>query len=199
MTNGNDKNVLLAAVDRLATRIVGSLHGLLGVSYSDKFEHFVYSTTIAFADAAAIGTVGTGSIRISQEAAFFCTGIHCNARLDDTGNVVTATSTDGTYLATAGEGDGGWPDAPYLLQIQDGGNDRLLHNEAVDAGLLYATSGASMARIGRPKLFKPNSTVLLTLTLLKAAAAASGFDCRIALSGFKVFRGGALDQTVRVQ
>jgi hypothetical protein len=197
MTNGN--NGTLAVVDRLATRVIGALHGLLGVSYSDKFEHFVYHATINYADAAGIGTVGTGSIRISQEAAFFCTSIRCGCRLDDTGNVVTITSTDGAYAAAAGEGDGGWPDAPFLLQIQDGGNDRLLHNEAVDAALVYGTHGNSEAKLGRPKLFKPNSTIVLTTTLLKAAAGATGFDVRIALAGFKVFAAGATDLTVRVR
>lgn len=190
---------LLQAIDRLATRIIGSLHGLIGVSYSDKFEHFVNQVTINFADAAAIGTVGTGAIRISQEAAFFCTAIRCNARLDDTGNVCTITSTDGAYAAAAGEGDGGWPDAPFLLQIQDGGNDRLLHNEPVDAAMVYGTHGGSENKLGRPKLFKPNSTVVVTATMLKAAGAGTGFDVRVALVGFKVFKGGAGDATVRVQ
>ena len=190
----------LSAVDRLAARITQSLHGLLGVSYSERFEHFVYHATINFADAAAIGTAGSGTIRISQEAAFFATAIRCNARLDDTGNMVTVTSTDGTYAAAAGEGDGGVPDAPYLLQITDGGNDRLLHSEAVDAGLVYGTHGNSPMVLAKPKLFKPNSTVNISATLLKAAAAATGFDVRIALLGFKVYKGaGATAQTVRVQ
>lgn len=198
MTNGNGKNPLLEAIDRLATRILGGLHGLLGVSYSDRFEHFIYTTKIAYADAAGIGTVGSNSIRISQEAAFFCQAIRVGCRLDATGNVTTITSTDGSYAAAAGEGDGGWPDAPVLLQIQDGGNDRLLHNEPVDAALVYGTHGNADSRLGRPKMFKPNSTVVCTTTLLKASAAATGFDVRIALIGFKVFKGGAGDTTVRV-
>lgn len=190
----------LQAVDRLAARIVNSLHGLLGVSYSERFEHFVYSGTINFADAAAIGTQGTVAIRISQEAAFFATAIRCGCRLDDTGNMVTAASTDGTYAAAAGEGDGGVPDAPFLLQITDGGNDRLMHNEAVDAGLVYGTHGNSPMTLAKPKLFKPNATLTCTATLLKAAAAGTGFDVRIALLGFKVYKGaGATAQTVRVQ
>lgn len=188
-----------AMVDKLATRIIGALQGLLGVSYSDKYEHHVYQGTINFADAAAIGTQGQTTVRISQESAFFCTAIRCNARLDDTGNVVTVTSTDGTYAAAAGEGDGGWPDAPYLLQIQDGGNDRLLHFEPVDAALVYGTHGNAESKLGRPKLFKPNSSIVVTATLLKAAAGGTGFDVRVAFVGFKVFKVDAGQGTVRVR
>ena len=197
MAPGNG-NSLTDAIDRLATKILGGLHGLIGFSYSDKFEHYVYHATINFADQAAIGTVGTQQVRISQEAAFFCTAIRVGCRTDDTGNVVTITSTDGLYAAAAGEGDGGWPDAPYLLQIQDGGNDRLLHSEPADAALLYGSFGTSDQKLARPKLFKPNAAVLLTATLLKQAAASTGFDVRIALLGFKVYKAGGTDATVRV-
>lgn len=186
-----------AAVDRLSARIINSLHGLLGVSYSDRFEHFVYHSSILFADAASIGTQGTTTIRISQEAAFFCTAIRVNCRVDDTGNSVTYANPAGTYAA-AGLGDSGIPDAPVLIQITDGGNDRLLHSEAADAGLVYGTSGNSPAALAKPKLFKPNSAVTISTTLLKQAAANTGFDVRIALLGFKVYRGdGATSQTIR--
>jgi hypothetical protein len=190
----------IAEVDRLAGRIINSLHGLLGVSYSERFEHYIYQGSILFADAAAIGASGNVQIRISQEAAFFCTAIRCGCRVDRTGNIVTGASTDGLYAAAAGEGDGGVPDAPYLLQITDGGNDRLLHSEPVDAGLVYGTHGNSPMVLSKPKLFKPNASVNVSCTLLKAAVGAFGFDVRVALMGFKVYKGeGATAATVRVR
>jgi hypothetical protein len=181
-------------IDRLAGKIVGALHNLLGVSYSEHAEHYYYSSTFLFADAAAIGTTITQGIRISQESAFVCTAIQCGARVDDTGVVVSQGTTDGSSAAATVT----LPDAPFTLALTDGGSDRTLQNEAVDAGLAYSAIGGLRGTLGRPRLFKPNSNVTLTVALLKAAAANTGFDCRVHLLGFKVYKAGQGDATMRV-
>lgn len=187
-----------AAVDRLSARIINSLHGLLGVSYSDRFEHYVYQASVTFSAGATAGQQAQTVIRISQEAAFFTTAIRVLTR---------ATTATGTTLSviggTIGFGtntnsatDNALPDAGVLLQVTDGGNDRLLHSEPVDAGLCYGTTGNSPHALAKPKLFKPNATVTLAVTTLKTFVPA--VQTRIAFIGFKVYRGdGATVATVR--
>jgi hypothetical protein len=183
-----------AAVDRLSARIINSLHGLLGVSYSDRFEHFVYHSSVAFSSGAA-GTTQSTIIRISQEAAFFCTAIRILAR-----NAPSAAAPGlaiGFQQVIGATGDQSVPDASVLVQITDGGNDRLLHSEPCDAGLVYGTTGNSPNNLAKPKLFKPNSAVTISMTSLKSFTASST-TVRVALLGFKVYRGdGATSMTIR--
>ena len=189
-------NESFAAVDRLAGRVINSLHGLLGVSYSDRFEHYVYQTSVTFTAGATAGAQAQTVIRVSQEAAFFCTSIRVLTRA----TTVTSSSIIGGAIGygtnTNVSTDNALPDAGVLLQITDGGNDRLLHNEPVDAGLVYGTNGNSPNNLAKPKLFKPNATVTLAVTTLKTFVPAVAV--RIALLGFKVYRGdGATIGTVR--
>lgn len=188
-----------AAVDRLSARIINSLHGLLGVSYSDRFEHFVYQASVTN-DASTVFTVAGSTknttIRISQEAAFFCTSIRVLTRATTVTSSSILGGTIGFGSNTNSATDNALPDAGVLVQITDGGNDRLLHSEAVDAGLVYGTTGNSPHQLSKPKLFKPNATVTLAVTPLKAFVPAT--ITRIALIGFKVYRGdGATTSTVR--
>lgn len=192
----NESN--FASVDRLAGRIINSLHGLLGVSYSDRFEHFVYHSSVNFAATSTKGDQQVTVIRISQEAAFFCTAIRVMTRTASSaaspGFAITygQAAPGGTTVAS----DAGIPDPGVLIQITDGGNDRLLHSEAADAGLIYGTTGNSPHALAKPKLFKPNSAVTCTFTALKTNSVIT--TTRIALMGFKVYRGdGATTQTVR--
>lgn len=184
-----------AAVDRLSARIINSLHGLLGVSYSDRFEHFVYHSSISYNSGPGVGTAGTTVIRISQEAAFFCTAIRLMARESASsaggpGRVISFSGIVGSST------DYGIPDAGVTVQITDGGNDRLLHSESADAGLVYGTTGNSPHALSKPKLFKPNSAVTITCNTLKNFTQPT--TVRIALLGFKVYRGdGATSFTVR--
>jgi len=181
-------------IDRLAYRIIGALHALLGVSYTENAEHYVYQLTFNLADAAAIGTIASGAIRISQEAAFVCTAIQCGCRVDDTGNHVGLASTAGAAEA------GAIADAPYTIALLDGGTDRQLQNQEVDAALVYSAYGAmGQGKLGRPKLFRPNSNVQVNVTTLKAAAGTTGFDIRVALIGYKIYKAGADDVTIRVR
>lgn len=183
-----------AAVDRLSARIINSLHGLLGVSYSDRFEHFVYHSSVTYAASTAVGASASTVIRISQEAAFFCTAIRIMSRNGAT--AATPGIAIGFNQVVGATTDQSIPDASVLVQITDGGNDRLLHSEAADAGLVYGTTGNSPNNLAKPKLFKPNSAVTVTFSALKAFSAIT--TVRVALLGFKVYRGdGATSQTVR--
>lgn len=187
-----------AAVDRLSARIINSLHGLLGVSYSDRFEHFVYQASVTTDAGTTAGATKNTTIRISQEAAFFATSIRVLTRATtatgSTPSVIGGTIGFGTNTNSAT--DNALPDAGVLLQVTDGGNDRLLHSEAVDAGLVYGTTGNSPHQLSKPKLFKPNATVTLAITTLKTFVPAT--ITRVALIGFKVYRGdGATTATIR--
>jgi len=187
----NDQN--FASVDRLAGRIINSLHGLLGVSYSDRFEHFVYHGSVSYTAGKLAGDPQTTVIRISQEAAFFCTAIRVMAR-ENAG--ARAGCAIGYASIIGAASDAAIPDAGVTIQITDGGNDRLLHSEAADAGLIYGTTGNSPNTLAKPKLFKPNSAVTITMVNLKTFTNAT--TVRIALMGFKVYRGdGASAFTVR--
>lgn len=184
-----------ASVDRLAGRIINSLHGLLGVSYSDRFEHFVYHGSVNFGAGAAAGGTQTTVIRISQEAAFFCTAIRVLAREAQTSASRPGCAIGFSALVGAAN-DASIPDAGVTIQITDGGNDRLLHSEAADAGLVYGTTGNSPMQLAKPKLFKPNSAVTVAMSNLKQFTQIT--TVRIAFLGFKVYRGdGASAFTVR--
>jgi hypothetical protein len=188
-----------AAVDRLSARIINSLHGLLGVSYSDRFEHFVYQASVTQDAGTTAGATKNTTIRISQEAAFFCTSIRVLTRATTATGTTAPTVIGGTIgfgTNTNSATDNALPDAGVLLQVTDGGNDRLLHSEAVDAGLVYGTTGNSPHQLSKPKLFKPNATVTLAITTLKTFVPAT--ITRVALIGFKVYRGdGATTATIR--
>lgn len=183
---------LLNVVDRLAFKVIGALHSLLGVSYSEGAEHFVYQLTLNLADATAVGATGQGAIRISQESSFVCNAIQCVSRFDDSGKA-SGYGEVGATAASAGE----VPDPGLLIAITDGGSDRVLQNEQIDAGAVYSVLHGG--RLGRPRLFKPNSNVTIAITMLKAAPAATGWDVRVQLIGFKLYRADALDSTVRVK
>jgi len=187
----NESN--FASVDRLAGRIINSLHGLLGVSYSDRFEHFVYHGSVSFGAGATFGQTQSTIIRISQEAAFFTTAIRVLAR-ENAG--ARAGCAIGYASIIGAASDASIPDSGVSIQITDGGNDRLLHSEAADAGLIYGTTGNSPSVLAKPKLFKPNSAVTVTMTNLKTFTNAT--TVRVAFLGFKVYRGdGATSFTVR--
>lgn len=186
---------LLQVVDRIATRIIGALHALIGIGYSENSEHFVYEVLIQGGDDDPIGTTYAGGIRFSAEAAFVCTSIQCGARNDNVGTVV---GTD-NLGPDAGDVDT-FPDAPFLLEITESGSDRTFQSEAVDAAGCFSPFGGARGTLGRPRLFKPNSNVIFRLTSLKDPGAAVGYDYRIQLVGYKIYKPSeAQDFTVRLR
>jgi len=188
-------------LDRLASRILGGLNSLLGVTYSDKFDPFIYPVKITSAVGQAINTTQSGSISISQDSAFFCTHVFATTRVTSTGQLVTLANLNGIYTSgTVGLGDNGYPDVPYAVQVTDGGKDRLMHADVVDFAAVYGvTAMGGGGKLARPKFFRPNSTVTIAVSNLKAPQAALSFDLRFNLFGFKVYNVAALDVTSRVQ
>lgn len=147
----------------------------LGALPARNREPFVYSATINFDDAAAIGTSRQGQIILSADSDFVCTHIRIGARVDDTGRVLMLDDQDGTAEI------GGWPDPGVLVQITESGQNRVLHDRAVDARLAYYGDG----KLPVPKMFVATSTIGVELTVLKAAAAGTGFDVTVAFCGYK--------------
>ena len=180
--------LIVGLIDRLAQQIIGALHKLFGFQYSKNEEFYHYSETIRTAATPAIGTILTGTIRITQEADFVATKIMCNARAEATGIIIGMSNAN-----TGAAGD--LPDAPFLLLISDGSSDRQLSNEAVDAALAFGTYGGLPSVLSRPRLFARNANVALQFTTLKLPAAA--WDLRVVFAGWKIYDAKALDLTAR--
>ncbi len=182
-------NGLIAAFDRLASKVVGSLHQLFGFQYSRNAEHYVYSVQVLTGADDAIGTQYQTAIRITQEADFVATRLNANARIAPTGQLIGMSSANG---AAAGD----FPDAPFVLQIVDGSTDRQLHNQAVDASLAYGTYGGLPGIWARPRLFARNTTISLQLNSLKLPNS-QVWVYQIAFLGWKIYDAQALDLTSR--
>ena len=190
--NGGSKGggLLLAGLDRLASRILAGLHQLFGFQYSRNAEHYVFSATQATGTADAAGTTYNTAVRITQEADFVCTRLNCGTRISSgtgTGNVI------GTSAATGAAGD--FPDAPFSLLITDGSTDRQLSNEAVDAMLAYGTYGGLPGVWARPRVFARNSTISLRLVSFKAVPSSTQWNHRLHFIGWKIYDVAALDNT----
>lgn len=180
-------------INGLALRANQFVQDFFGLVFTENFEHFIYHVRIPSASADANTPAGTtlqAGLRISSESHFICTAIQVGARIGsahgtaaDRGRVVTGPAVGPT--------SGDLPDAPFLLQITDGGSDRLIHNEPVDAGLAYSTAGRSQIPLARPRKFQANSNITITAILLKqvqnAAGAACIWDLRVQLFGYKLY------------
>jgi len=153
----------------------------LGMAAHPRRTPFTYSVFLAFADAAAVGTQLQDAIRIDSDCDFICTAIRVGARIDDTGRIAEGPVLDGASAT------GGWPDAPFLVQFEEAGRGRTLQDRALDARLLYGADGQSEQRLAVPKMLVGGTTLTVTVSLLKQAAAGTGWDCTVALLGYKDF------------
>lgn len=188
----------MKAVDRLAFKIVQSLHNLFGFSYSRNTEHFVYQKTIDSAVNFTAGTILSSSLPTSQESDFICTRINMNARAlanNDASAVGTLYVNSITGVPTAGELI---QDVPCLVELTAGSSDRALQNEAVDADLVFGKNGGLPGILAKPRIFPRNTNVQIKLTLLRPAGnAADSLRFRIALIGWKIYDASSLDLTTR--
>lgn len=190
-TNANEK-----FADRLAFNIIKSLHGLFGLQYKKGVEHFIYSNrTLTIVDFVR-GGVNNGVIRITQEADFVCTRVCLGSRLNATagGPVVGAFLGTSNNIPVAGD----WPDPSFRLQIIDGGTDRQLHDQAVDAFLAYGNMGGLPGIWSKPRLFDRNSVIRLVYELLKTAAnIADQLELETLFIGWKIYDAKSQDLTAR--
>lgn len=177
---------IIQGLDRVAAKIVGSLHNLFGFQYSRNAEHYIYHASVAVGSSVAVGGTLTGAFRITQEADFIATRLNGILRINSSGIVV------GTSSATTGAA-GDPPDFPYALQITDGGTDRQLHSEPVDFLAAYGQNGGLPGVWARPRLFARNSIVTFQLQALKALGAAA--TARLSLIGWKVYDARSLNLT----
>ncbi len=197
MADPETVTVALGAVDRIANRIIGALNGMLGFQYSESAEHYVYQVTVLTAAAAAIGTLLSSTFRVTQEAAFVCTRLVCGARVVTLGTAPSDIAGSVVTIAVSGASAGDFPDAPFLLRVTDGGTDRTLSNEAVDAFFAYGTSGGIPGMWSRPRYFKPSSIVTCDFTTLKTIPATATWRLKALFSGWKVYLRTPPDLTVR--
>lgn len=182
--------LLMAGLDRLASRILTGLHQLFGFQYSRNAEHYVFSATQVTGTADAAGTNYNLAIRITQEADFVATRLNSDARISTAtgqGNVI------GLSAAAAAAGD--LPDAPFSLLITDGSSDRQLSNEPVDAMLAYGTYGGLPGVWARPRVFARNTAISLRLTSFKPVPSDVQWAYRVHVIGWKIYDVAALDNT----
>lgn len=188
---------IISGLDRVASRVVQSLHNLFGVQFSGNSEHYVYEATIN-GTAAQMNTAGgalfNAGIRVTQEADFVCLGAQASLRVSATGRVCTITQSDPTSVVTDAAASA-MPDTPFTVLITDGSTDRQLSNEAVDWFAFYGSSGSWQNKWGKPRLFQRNSLISLRIQMLKVFNAAA--DIRIGFYGFKIYNASALDLTSR--
>lgn len=172
----------------MAREITGTLHELFGFQFSTNAEHYVYRHRVTTGSTDAIGTIYNGTLQITNESDFVCTRLNGLARRVDTGQVIGISSAN-----TAAAGD--FPDAPFDLQIIDGGKDRQLHSNALDFLAAYGTYGGLPGVWGRPRLFARNTTINLILTSLKLPTTAWRYE--LTFIGWKIYDMSALDLTSR--
>lgn len=188
--SGKGGGLLLAGLDRLASRILAGLNQLFGFQYSRNAEHYVFSATQITGSADAAGSSYNTAIRVTQEADFVATRLNCGTRINSgtgVGNVIGVSTNAGAA--------GDFNDAPFSLLITDGSTDRQLSNEAVDAMLAYGTYGGLPGVWARPRVFARNSTISLRLTSFKAVPGSTTWAHRMHFIGWKVYDVAALDNT----
>lgn len=186
---------VLNGFDKVAKRITDTLQGLFGFQYARNVEHYVYETTQATGTNDAAGTTYNTGFTVTQEADFVCTRLNCTARISTSGTAANIGTMIGISGSAAVAGD--LPDAPFTLLITDGGSDRQLSNEAVDAFGAYGTWGGLPGVWARPRLFGRNSRVAYRLTSLKLVPASVAWTYRIIAIGWKVYDAQSLDLTTR--
>lgn len=141
-------------------------------------QPYYYQAEINFADAAAIGSQLTDSVRIT-DTPFVCTQIIVISRIDDFGTWLNGDDQDGSA-----DQAGGWPDPGVRIQLQETGTDRFMAQTAID-GLVW---GALRNRpLPVPKLFRASSTVTVTATLMRLLASGTGLDVRVVFEGYQQF------------
>lgn len=180
---------IIQLLDRLAFKITGALNVLFGMQWAaerEGIEYYAYQKTITTGTNDAANTTYSDSLRISSDADFICTRIAANARNDST---VTAAADRGKMIGvgtTNGTG-GDLPDAPFTLLLTDGGGDKQLSNEAVDAALAFGTWGSLLGFMPKARWFRRNSNLGIRLTSLKLVPAATAWVYKILFVGFKVY------------
>jgi len=172
----------------MAREITRTLHQLFGFQFSTNAEHFVFRARVTTGATDTIGTNYNQQLQVTNDADFVCTRLNALARRVDTGVVIGISSAN-----TSAAGD--FPDAPFDLQIIDGGKDRQLHSNPVDTIAAYGTYGGLPGIWGRPRLFARNTTITLQLTSLKLPTTAWRYE--LAFIGWKIYDLGALDLTSR--
>lgn len=186
---------IVRGFDNVAKTVTNALQGLFGFQYSKNVEHYVYQVTQATGTADATGSTYSTGIAITQEADFVCTRLNTSTRISTSGTAALVGSLVGVSNSASVAGD--MPDAPFTLLITDGGSDRQLSNEAVDAFPVYGTQGGLPGVWARPRLFGRNSRIGLRLTSLKPVPASTAWTYRIALIGWKIYDATSLDLTSR--
>jgi len=185
----------VSALDRLAFKIVEGISKVFGLQYKKGTEHYIYVDRSVTALNYAVGQRITGSIRITQEADFVCTRTNVGSRFLLSGTPALVGAFIGTSSSTAVAGD--WPDPAFRLQITDGGTDRELHSEPVDAFVAYGTNGGLPGIWSKPRLFDRNSNIKVTYELLKPSAAGDQLELEAQFIGWKIYDVESQDLTSR--
>lgn len=145
----------------------------------DPLQTAWYPWLVSFADAAPIGTVGATAVRIA-DASFWITAIAIFTRVDDNGRVLAAGDDDGA-AGTAGEA-GGERDPGVMVNflLTGGAKNLVIGGPGQVDGIIFNR----VRPLPKPIELEPGSQFQIELTLLKQAAAGTGFDVRGVLEGF---------------
>lgn len=186
---------IVRGFDNVAKKITDVLQGLFGFQYSKNVEHYILQLTQVSGTNDAAGTVYNNGFSVTQEADFVCTRLNVSARVSTSGSPATVGALIGTSTSAPTAGD--MPDAPITLLITDGGSDRQISNEAVDAFAAYGQQGGLPGVWARPRLFGRNSRIGLRMTSLKLVPASTQWTYRILMIGWKIYDAASLDLTTR--
>ena len=168
----------------LVAQIGAVIHDAMGISDHPNYRAYTYATLIEFGtNVTTLPQTGTGTITIDSLTSFVGVAVRVSSRIDGTDGMgivpMTASENGATEI-------GGWPDAPYLIQIEDGSGDRQWHNRSVDARALYGEGAPNKGVLARPRRMRGGSTITVTLTLLKVSAAAMNHEALVQFIGYKV-------------
>ena len=166
--------------DRLASRIVTSLHNLFGYQYHQNQEFYIYTTTTSpISLAAAVGSTAQGTVEITQEADFVATKIISFAR--------DATDPD------AGANTEGTTGQPFEVRLIDGSTDRQMMNN-FQHSLNVVGTAQRPGILPKARLFTRNSNITVEFRSLGTPQITEIF---FALWGYKIYDLAALDLTRR--
>lgn len=159
MSQPNGSAALSAVFDDASEKIAKALYECFGRNWTQQIDLYTYTRRFS---SIASGGSGTDSIQINAGSTFIWT--HASASVRVSSNGIPAVNLNGSLT-----GGALIPSWPFRIKLTDGGDQDELQSDYVHLGSLFgdaATNGR--LELARPRLWGPNSTILINLTRFAA-------------------------------
>lgn len=159
MIQPNGAAALSSAFDDASEKITKALYECFGRNWTQQIDLYTYTRRFT---SIANGGSGTDSIQINAGSTFIWTHGSASVRVSSTG--VPAVNINGTLT-----GGALLPSWPFRIKLTDGGDQDELQSDYVHLGSLFGdVSSCGKMELARPRLWGPNSTILINLTRFAA-------------------------------